>query len=259
MYDYGFKMGDIVGSNDFYQSFAVDVDNPSKYSARCPCGKGAKVDDDDNDENDPLEIIDGALDIDDSTSDYYDVDKCKSDNIGIDGTDGWGDKTHGVLGKYSAGNWPYTWGCEFGALKPKVQCKHANKDYAGGKKANPCYKGSTAVKHGQTAAFVSIVIVQWADLLICKTRSLSLHQQGMSNIVMLYGLLTETLLCLVLCYVPGVEYALGTQPLLAIHWFPSFPFSMFIFFYDEVRKYIIRQHRLKFDGQAGWLEEFTYY
>lgn len=259
MYDYGFKMGDIVGSNDYYQSFAVDVDNPDKYSASCPCGKGAKVEDNANDEDDPLQIIDGSLDLSGMDDDYYDTTKCKDANIGISGTSGWGDKYDGDLGKYSAGNWPYTWGCKYGALKPKVQCKHAGKSYSGGKKNNPCYKGSTAVKHGQTAAFVSIVIVQWADLLICKTRSLSLHQQGMSNIVMLYGLLTETLLCLVLCYVPGVEFALGTQPLLAIHWFPSFPFSMFIFFYDECRKYIIRQHRLKFDGQSGWLETFTYY
>jgi sodium/potassium-transporting ATPase subunit alpha len=30
-----------------------------------------------------------------------------------------------------------------------------------------------------TAFFVSIVIVQWADLLICKTRRLSIVQQGL--------------------------------------------------------------------------------
>ena len=30
-----------------------------------------------------------------------------------------------------------------------------------------------------TAFFVSIVVVQWADLIICKTRRLSLFQQGM--------------------------------------------------------------------------------
>merc|ERR1711934_196682 len=32
-----------------------------------------------------------------------------------------------------------------------------------------------------TAFFVSIVIVQWADLIICKTRKLSVFQQGMKN------------------------------------------------------------------------------
>merc|ERR1711963_1394004 len=32
-----------------------------------------------------------------------------------------------------------------------------------------------------TAFFVSIVVVQWADLIICKTRKLSVFQQGMTN------------------------------------------------------------------------------
>ena len=43
-----------------------------------------------------------------------------------------------------------------------------------------------------TAFFASIVIVQWADLIICKTRKLSVFQQGMSNWVMNFGLCFET-------------------------------------------------------------------
>ena len=33
-----------------------------------------------------------------------------------------------------------------------------------------------------TAFFVSIVIVQWADLIICKTRRNSVFQQGMNTV-----------------------------------------------------------------------------
>merc|ERR1711874_509975 len=39
-----------------------------------------------------------------------------------------------------------------------------------------------------TAFFVSIVIVQWADLIICKTRKNSVFQQGMRNNMMNFGL-----------------------------------------------------------------------
>merc|ERR1712115_760326 len=39
-----------------------------------------------------------------------------------------------------------------------------------------------------TAFFVSIVIVQWADLIICKTRKNSVFQQGMKNHFMNFGL-----------------------------------------------------------------------
>merc|ERR1712216_1047803 len=38
-----------------------------------------------------------------------------------------------------------------------------------------------ALFHAQTAYFVAIVIVQWADLMICKTRMNSIAQQGMLN------------------------------------------------------------------------------
>merc|ERR1712038_1930628 len=43
-----------------------------------------------------------------------------------------------------------------------------------------------------TAYFVSIVVVQWADLIICKTRKLSVFQQGMKNHFMNFGLFFET-------------------------------------------------------------------
>merc|ERR1719225_1877872 len=39
-----------------------------------------------------------------------------------------------------------------------------------------------------TAFFVSIVVVQWADLIICKTRKNSVFQQGMKNHFMNFGL-----------------------------------------------------------------------
>ncbi|XP_029375823.1 LOW QUALITY PROTEIN: sodium/potassium-transporting ATPase subunit alpha-1-like [Echeneis naucrates] len=44
-----------------------------------------------------------------------------------------------------------------------------------------------------TAFFASIVIVQWADLIICKTRRNSIIQQGMKNRILIFGLFEETL------------------------------------------------------------------
>lgn len=56
----------------------------------------------------------------------------------------------------------------------------------------------------QTAYFVSIFVVQWADLLISKTRRNSIVQQGMSNWVLNFGLVFETALAAFLCYMPGI-------------------------------------------------------
>jgi sodium/potassium-transporting ATPase subunit alpha len=161
--------------------------------------------------------------------------------------------------KWSPNNWPYGWGCPYGALRPTQYCKYPDITFVG---PNPCYKGIEALRHAQTAAFVSIVIVQWADLIICKTRFLSIYHQGMQNTVMLFGLCSETLLCCALCYIPGLHQGLFTRDLIFWHWCPSMPFSILIFLYDETRKYLIRSHKQAYKGtpnEEGWLERYTYY
>merc|ERR1719422_147406 len=84
-----------------------------------------------------------------------------------------------------------------------------------------------------TAFFVSIVVVQWADLIICKTRKLSVFHQGMSNWVMNFGLFFETALAAILSYTPGMDKGLRMYPLKINRWLPALPFSLLIFCYDE--------------------------
>jgi sodium/potassium-transporting ATPase subunit alpha len=112
---------------------------------------------------------------------------------------------------------------------------------------------SSALEYAQCAYFISIIIVQWADLLICKTRKLSLFQQGLQNDFMNFGLLFETVLGATLVYTPPLNIVFGTRPLHILHWFPAVPWSMFIFTYDEMRKAIMRQN------PDGWLNSYTYW
>merc|ERR1712188_51690 len=62
-----------------------------------------------------------------------------------------------------------------------------------------------------TAYFISIIIVQWADLMICKTRIKSLFTQGMTNIFMNWSLLFETALGGFLVYSPVANTVCGTR------------------------------------------------
>ena len=64
-----------------------------------------------------------------------------------------------------------------------------------------------------TAFFVSIVIVQWADLIICKTRRNSIVHQGMRNHVLNFGIFFETALAAFLSYTPGMDKGLRMYPL----------------------------------------------
>jgi len=104
-----------------------------------------------------------------------------------------------------------------------------------------------------TAFFVSIVVVQWADLIICKTRKNSVFQQGMKNWFMNFGLFFETALAAFLSYCPGMDKGLRMYPLYFNWWLPAIPFSLLIFCYDETRKFLLRRN------PGGWIEKETYY
>jgi sodium/potassium-transporting ATPase subunit alpha len=104
-----------------------------------------------------------------------------------------------------------------------------------------------------TAFFMSIVVVQWTDLIICKTRRNSVVHQGMLNHHMTFGLFFETSLAAFLAYCPGLDKGLRMYPLRWTWWIVPMPFSAVIFIYDECRKFILRRK------PGGWLEQETYY
>ncbi|XP_062390800.1 sodium/potassium-transporting ATPase subunit alpha-1b isoform X1 [Sardina pilchardus] len=104
-----------------------------------------------------------------------------------------------------------------------------------------------------TAFFASIVIVQWADLIVCKTRRNSVFQQGMRNKILIFGLFEETALAAFLSYCPGMGIALRMYPLKINWWFCALPYSLLIFIYDEMRKLLLRRN------PGGWVERETYY
>jgi sodium/potassium-transporting ATPase subunit alpha len=125
-----------------------------------------------------------------------------------------------------------------------------------------CYS-TEALKYAQSGYLVSIVCVQWADLMICKTRNLSLSQQGMVNMFGNFGLFSETALVAILLYVPFLNNGLGTRQIPFPHFaVPSFSFYVAIFFYDELRKIWLRNGMVREDGQLklkGWIVQNTYY
>merc|ERR1719273_2853044 len=105
------------------------------------------------------------------------------------------------------------------------------------------YTRREALAQSNTAYFISIIIVQWADLMICKTRTRSLFEQAMTNGFMNYALFFETMLGAFLVYLPMANIVMGTAPLRFVWWLSAIPFSIMIYIYDEVRKGYIRNHR----------------
>lgn len=104
-----------------------------------------------------------------------------------------------------------------------------------------------------TAFFVSIVIVQLADAMVCKTRRNSLLRQGMNNWVLNLGLLLEIGLACLISYAPYMDRILRTYPLKPEWWLPGVPYAIVILIYEELRKWWIRKH------PGGWWDKETSY
>jgi len=107
------------------------------------------------------------------------------------------------------------------------------------------------------AFFIAIVQVQWADLIISKTRLLSIFQQGMKNNVLNFALVFETVLACIVIYTPYVPQFLGIHPLAPEWWIPALPFSLLIWVTDETRRYLMRRADTSAIGR--FLVEETYY
>ena len=105
-----------------------------------------------------------------------------------------------------------------------------------------------------TAFFIAIVVMQWINVILCKTRHLSIFQQGMGNWTINFGIIFETVLAAFLCYTPGLNHALNMAPLRVEWWFAAIPFAVLLFVYEELRKFIIQNLPAK-----SWLEIETCY
>jgi hypothetical protein len=125
------------------------------------------------------------------------------------------------------------------------------------------------LRQAQTSFLMSIIVVQWTDVMICKTRALSIFEQGMKNTVLLIGLVEELLLGLALTYVPFLNTAFKTASLDFVMWTYGMPFAILILVFDECRKGIMRiekASRIKQVGKEaaaelkpGFVETCTYY
>lgn len=98
--------------------------------------------------------------------------------------------------------------------------------------------------------------MQYANILITKTRSLSLGQQGiMNNKWIIFGMFSELVVGLGVAYVPPFNVALQSRMIPPQHFLiPAFPFSVLHYAYDEIRKLYVRRGLNKKTGKfTGWV------
>ena len=140
---------------------------------------------------------------------------------------------------------------------------------------------------GYASFLAAVIVVQAANLLICKTRRLSLFQQGLRSWVFFFVLDSHHLrMFLGICswfslwssclswrlhwstflvwieqfswndystYRPSCEIEVNLSFRRPLWWLCPVPFALIIFAYDEIRKLFIRKH------PDGWVARETYH
>ncbi|CAL8075214.1 unnamed protein product [Orchesella dallaii] len=109
-------------------------------------------------------------------------------------------------------------------------------------------------KTGWTAYFCSVVVCQWANVLISKCRRVPLYTKIFDNWVVFAAILGETLLACFLTYTPGLNTAMSYMPIKIWWWLPGVPFFMAILLYDETRRFLLRN----FPKWSWYQKEFYY-
>ncbi|XP_069804972.1 potassium-transporting ATPase alpha chain 1 [Dendropsophus ebraccatus] len=105
-----------------------------------------------------------------------------------------------------------------------------------------------------TCFFISIEICQISDVLIRKTRRLSVFQQGFfRNKVLVIAIIFQLCLGNFLCYCPGMPNVFNFMPIRFQWWLVPVPFGILIFVYDEIRKLGVRRH------PGSWWDKELYY
>ncbi len=104
-----------------------------------------------------------------------------------------------------------------------------------------------------TAFFVSIVICQIANVMICRTKRESiLGRRLFSNRLIMLGILTEIILVWLIVHNPIAHKIFGTYKLTAFEMLLSLPFAFLILFADETRKALLRRGNVFAERFMNW-------
>lgn len=123
---------------------------------------------------------------------------------------------------------------------------------------------SEALFYAQTSYFISIIMTQWANCIICKTRSLSIAHQQLVNWHLNFSLVSEIVVGALLSYVKFLNIAFNTRAIPPAYFaVPALANFVKILFYDEMRKILVRKGttitaagRIKY---TGWVARNTYW
>jgi len=105
----------------------------------------------------------------------------------------------------------------------------------------------------QAGFLFTIVIIQWACVIQARSRRLSIFSRPLNNMVLNIALVLETLIALIIIYMPGTSQGLQLVPISPVYWVPGIAWALLLVGYEELRKAIARKH------EGSWIDKETKY
>ncbi|ODN02567.1 Sodium/potassium-transporting ATPase subunit alpha [Orchesella cincta] len=96
----------------------------------------------------------------------------------------------------------------------------------------------------QSVFFVAIVVMQVANVLICKGHTASLRKTIFMNWKMNMAICAELAIAGLLLYVPKISFVTGLMPISISEWLYAVPFACLLIVCDEIRRYFLRKKKL---------------
>ncbi|KAM7210066.1 hypothetical protein V8F06_014554 [Rhypophila decipiens] len=106
--------------------------------------------------------------------------------------------------------------------------------------------------------FVTLVVMQWFNLLAVRTRRLSIIQhppvgkKSTQNYYLFPAILFALVMAFFWLYIPAFQPTLGTTPVPVEHWFLPAALGLGILLFDEVRKSAVRKWPCSWVGRLAW-------
>ena len=106
--------------------------------------------------------------------------------------------------------------------------------------------------------FVTLVIMQWFNLMATRTRRLSIFQQppafnkATQNLWLFPAILFALVVIFIFCYIPGLDRTIASSKIPVEYFFLPMAFGFWILLVDELRKYWARKY------PKGWVAWFAW-
>ncbi|KAF9317706.1 hypothetical protein BGZ91_005308 [Linnemannia elongata] len=113
------------------------------------------------------------------------------------------------------------------------------------------------VNTGQCVTFVSLVIMQWGNVLSIRNRRMSILQADpirpkRRNLWLFAGMFMSLLMAIFVTEVPWINQIMLTNPVPIKYWFLPFPCALAVLLLDEMRKLMLRTFPNSIFGKLAW-------